>query len=274
MADTTETPQASDEPPKPKKVTAKKSLKKPAKRGRPPGIFGTRPPDRQGAVDRLGGVTRSKPESVAKGQRRNLQGKNVAKQYDGHWEPNETHLNWYYHWTYKFMSYGEIARDASVHHGTVCKAVHKVREWFRLTQIDEIVEIQNRHMGTLERVAREALTAWERSKEESVTDTTETDPEGKVTTKRQVRYQCGDSAYLAEARAALGDIRKLFGVDKPLQIAVSHGGGDELERVSGMPRAEALRRHAEKMIALAATEEAASQQAEQGAASHDDDLGG
>jgi hypothetical protein len=108
--------------------------------------------------------------------------------------------------------------------------------------MDSIREIKARHTGCLMRSYQEAMDGWRESKQDTESETVKSGKSGVETTTRR-QGQCGNPAFLAEARAALADIRKIWGADEPVTI---HHGGDM--RYSGMPRDEARRQYAQHRI--------------------------
>lgn len=110
----------------------------------------------------------------------------------------------------------------------------KVNDWLVPRYAEDIRGIKAKHTHCLEVVFAEAMTAWEESKRPAVTTTVETDEDGKKVKKTQTRYQCGNPSFLAEARDALEQIRKIWGADAPSKV--EHSG--EL-RVAGMSLEEA-----------------------------------
>ncbi len=145
----------------------------------------------------------------------------------GAWTPSECHMAWYYLWAVQHRGFQEIAKEVGVSRAAVCKAVRRVEEFMRLETFGEILETRHRQTATLENMVAELLRAWHKSKE----------------------IGAGDPSYLGEARAAMADIRKIWGVDKPLKLEVSGGNqGEGLERICGLTPAEALKNQARAML--------------------------
>ncbi|WP_395089304.1 hypothetical protein [Armatimonas sp.] len=77
-------------------------------------------------------------------------------------------------------------------------------------------------------------------------ESTEALLERTLTTTRQ--WQCGDPRYLAEIRASLADIRKIWGLDAPVKQEIAGAGGgpvniaftDSLNRVYGTSESEPI----------------------------------
>lgn len=81
-----------------------------------------------------------------------------------------------------------------------------------------------RHEAALMKIYHDAMAAWEQSKKPQKTITYKHGPSGengepgKVRDSHAViRNQSGDPRYLEQARQALADIRKIWGVDEPTQ---------------------------------------------------------
>lgn len=96
-----------------------------------------------------------------------------------------------------------------------------------------------RQDAALMHVYRDAMAAWEKSKEPQRTVTTKEDSGGNVKeTLTVVRETPGDPRYLDQARQALADIRKIWGVDEPAQTKSDVSGRLGLEIVEVIVDAE------------------------------------
>lgn len=165
------------------------------------------------------------------------------------YSPSERDLAWYYTWAVDHCSYNKIAINAGVSRQVVNLAVRKVAEWLRLEMFDEIVEIRHRQTEMLENVISEELAEWVRSKMVGITITRETGGKNGDITKTQETHHTGNPAHHLAALAAAADIRKIWGVDKPMKLEVSGAGeGEGLERVCGLTPAEALVKQAAAML--------------------------
>jgi transcriptional regulator with XRE-family HTH domain len=117
-----------------------------------------------------------------------------------------------------------IAADLGVSQAAVSKILARADERY-LEEISSTVAAQkSRQAQRLEFILSEALTAWAASKAD-VTRRRQRQTHG-VGTDQHVaevvsQNQYGDPRYLAEARAALRDVRGLFGLDAPSKIAVA-----------------------------------------------------
>jgi predicted transcriptional regulator len=123
----------------------------------------------------------------------------------------------------------EIAADLHVSQAAVSKMLQRADER-ALRDLTTTIERQKvRQTQRLERVIREATRAWEQSKGEATrrrqrkrardgdSDGAETVAEVVVDTRH------GDPRYLDAIRKALADVRKVWGLDAPQQVAVHDG---------------------------------------------------
>lgn len=171
------------------------------------------------------------------------------------YSPNELHLKWYHQWAVEHTRISEIAAEFNISRQGVHDAVHKVSEWIRLETFDAIIEFRHRQTETLEQMVHDALKAWRDSiGPHEVTTTKEGSTAGENggpydETSVKSEELNGTAAYLGEARAAMADIRKIWGVDKPQKLEITgNGRGEGLERVAGMSRHEAIRRRATMLL--------------------------
>ncbi|MGH7555869.1 MAG: hypothetical protein ACREMQ_22940, partial [Longimicrobiales bacterium] len=128
--------------------------------------------------------------------------------------------------TVQGWSQDRIATDLGVSQAAVSKILRRV-ELRVLRELTAVVERQKaRHTLRLEHLFAEAMGAWERSK----TDTTRrrqrkthgTGAAGAAATLAEIITEDhhGDPRYLEEARKALADHRKLWGLDAPQKVDV------------------------------------------------------
>lgn len=133
--------------------------------------------------------------------------------------------------------------------GAICQAVD---QYLAQYYMENIRELRARHTGHLEHIFCEAMAAFEKSKGIGVTEEFESvsienpensdgEPIGAIKTKRKEVHQCGNPAFLGEARAALADIRKIHAVDKNPKM-VETDEGDE-DRVAGKSRETVIEEH-------------------------------
>ena len=74
-------------------------------------------------------------------------------------------------------------------------------------------QIKARQTMSLEHIYREAMGAWGASKNDAQSSKKTDGPEDFTRTETTLRDQTGDPRYLDQARGALGDIRKIWGLD-------------------------------------------------------------
>lgn len=119
----------------------------------------------------------------------------------------------------------QIAADLGVSQAAVSKILKRV-ELRVLQEMTDIVERQKaRQALRLEHLFAEAIRAWEHSKADTTRRRqrkTESGLRGPAATVAElvVENQHGDPRYLDEARKALADHRKLWGLDAPQKIDV------------------------------------------------------
>lgn len=160
------------------------------------------------------------------------------------WEPTADQVAIYRRWC-AGTTQSELANELSISQANLSKLCAKVEAWLVARTIDDVRGLKLRQTVRLEKYIEELEAAWERSKQDAVTETIE-GVKGeirKAAKKSAVRPQkiktmksgqCGQSAYLEAAMSALDRIRKIWGADAPLKIETF---GEP--RVAGMERSEA-----------------------------------
>jgi hypothetical protein len=160
-------------------------------------------------------------------------------------KPNPRHLEWS-NLVLKGHSYREIAARHGVTHSAVFKAVRRVEELERPELAEERRRIKHAVTGRLNWVLAEASTAWERSKEPTVTE--EIDDKG--VTRRRTTTSSGNPQFLREFRAANSELSDLWGVQGAIQheehetheIEPSHMTDEEFEASIAASRQQRDRR--------------------------------
>lgn len=145
-----------------------------------------------------------------------------------------------------------VAESRGIARQTLHEHVQKIAAWLRPQLMEEIRHIRFQHADHLLHIFAEAMQAWERSKEDAVEQSDTTGGAGGDTTTVKRRKQAGNPAFLAEARAALESIRKMWGADEPQRFEMNFGGE---VRVAGIPRDEAIRQQIARMQAAIAPQE-------------------
>ncbi len=143
---------------------------------------------------------------------------------------------------YEFLMEGNSMSKAGEKFGGLCKQrisqiAAVVNKWLIPIYIDKIREVKVEHTMRLTYIFHEAMAAWKRSQEEETivkeTETTTTVgqfPGDTSTSSRTKKRPVGAAVYLSEARAALAEIRKIWGADAPVAAEVDGADGP---RVAG-----------------------------------------
>jgi hypothetical protein len=137
-----------------------------------------------------------------------------------------------------------IALEIGIARQSVHRIIRRVEQQYRDLTLATVDEMKSRQARRLEHVADEAMAAWERSKQplQRVRRTTGK-ARGRTSmdsgnhadwTETQVQLRVGDVRYLTQAREALADLRKLYGIGVPYENfgQTSEMGFDD----PGMPR--------------------------------------
>lgn len=131
------------------------------------------------------------------------------------WEPSIRDLEIYAE-IKKGRTYRDVAPDFDVSYSNVHAVCKKIDKWLRPQWMDEIRDVMTRQSEHLEHIFCEAMAAWELSKQDRITVTKKNDgtlaAQDEITIRRE-HNKLGDPKYLAEARKALADIRKIWGAE-------------------------------------------------------------
>ncbi|MGH7174013.1 MAG: hypothetical protein ACRELG_27390 [Gemmataceae bacterium] len=127
---------------------------------------------------------------------------------------------------------GEVTQQA------VSKMLIRVEQRTAKEMSGRVKGVKVQQTAALRKIYRDAMAAWEESKKPQKSLTTKHGPPGengemgKVKESQSVlRDQDGDPRYLEQARQALADIRKIWGVDEPVHTKNEISGGMALEIV-------------------------------------------
>jgi hypothetical protein len=153
----------------------------------------------------------------------------------------------------KGLSEAQIAEElvrqelGAVTQQAVSKMLRRVEERMLKEMTGRIKAMKVRQTAALQKIYRDAVAAWEESKKPQKSLTTKQGPAGengepgKVKESQSVlRDQDGDPRYLDQARQALADIRRIWGVDEPAQTKNDITGRLGLEIVEEIVDAEDL----------------------------------
>jgi DNA-binding MarR family transcriptional regulator len=125
-------------------------------------------------------------------------------------------------WTHE-----RIAKELGVERSTVTKMLKRINKRYSDKLEDEVKRIRAEHTLHLEHMADEAMQAWLASKQPAK------DARRRKTVRRgeeeenRVQTQNADPRFLAEARAALADIRDIWGADAPSKLAPTDPTGEK-----------------------------------------------
>lgn len=160
------------------------------------------------------------------------------------WEPNERQLE-----IYAYIQSGKRYVRAAKKFGLVVSRIHdickQIDKWLAGRLVHRVEQIKARHYSRLEIIYAEAMAAWRRSQlDEEIETETEKD-HGQfpgTETKKTRKGQAGAPAFLAEARAALADQRKIYGADAPDKTETGKPGEFEHGGAGAIPTPEELKK--------------------------------
>lgn len=125
-------------------------------------------------------------------------------------------------WTHE-----RIAKELGVERSAVTKMLKRISRRYSDKLEEEVKRIRAEHTLHLEHMADEAMQAWVSSKQPAK------DARRRKTARRgeeeenRVQTQNADPRFLAEARAALADIRDIWGADAPTKVAATTPDGKQ-----------------------------------------------
>ncbi len=129
-------------------------------------------------------------------------------------------------WTHE-----RIAAALGVSRSAVTRMLQRIERRYLETIRNKLESLKGEKLRQLESIADEAMQAWRASKQPKKEARKTNRKQGKKgdeeETRVQTREQSGDWHYLEQARGAVGDIRKLMGLDAPTKTALTDPGGDQ-----------------------------------------------
>lgn len=181
------------------------------------------------------------------------------------YEPTAEQLRMYNMWSVQLMTYRGISEAVKKNVSSVFTAVKRVDEYYKDLYRDTQEGFRTKHTRALEEIAAKAMKAFDESVGVHEVKTVKDSPGGEdkpggVETTVRTEKMVGSQAFLAEARAAMAEIRKIWGVDAPAksEIELTHA-----EEIPGLPRMGGSGSRSKAMAeAAAALLEAAKRQAE------------
>ncbi len=128
--------------------------------------------------------------------------------------------------TEDFWTQQRIADELGVDQSTVCKMLARISKRYLKAIESQVEDRKAEQILQLEQIASEARAAWEKSLQDAqesgevtVEETEQTEngcsKKTKTTTSSKTKGQAGDARHLQVAMQALGDIRKILGIDAP-----------------------------------------------------------
>ena len=120
-----------------------------------------------------------------------------------------------------------IGRELNISQPQVAADLKKINQTWRESAIRDFDEARNQELARLQRMEREAWSAWERSKQPSQTATVNGEA-GAQTARRTVKHQYGDPRFLDIALRCSEARRQLLGLDAPAKIAPTTPDGRPL----------------------------------------------
>ncbi len=115
----------------------------------------------------------------------------------------------------------QIGEELGIGRSAVSKMLYKTEQKLHQMLKDKGEAIRAKQTFFLEEIHRASMQAWASSKLDATSEKVTTDDKGQRTEKTR-RDQCGDPRFLDQARGALADIRKIWGLDEQRD---GQGGG-------------------------------------------------
>lgn len=163
----------------------------------------------------------------------------------GPWEPDTRDMQ-----IYALVSRGQSQKKVAAKFDLSPTSIHfitkKIDGWLAPQLMSQIREIKAGHTSRLMHIYQEAMAAWEKSKRMEEIEIEKNASKNPGTDYKR-RYPVGNPAYLDQARAALDQIRDIWGANAPLQI--EHSGE---VRVAGQNVTEARNLLMERLQKLTA----------------------
>jgi len=142
-------------------------------------------------------------------------GKRRKSTVNGSHKPDTSAVEQFQRWEAGLITQTAVAEQDGVTVGAVCQRFQRVAKWLRSQSVESITEIRQSHTRRLMAVYREAMQAWQKSLEDAAEVSVDEGGNGEQARVRKKRKgQSGNAALLQQARGALEDIRKIWGVDE------------------------------------------------------------
>jgi len=160
------------------------------------------------------------------------------------WKPTAQQLEMHRLWCEGTRTLKEIGDVYGITIQAIRASNLKVNRYLAQLRISEIRSLKSDHETRLMYQYREAILAWHRSKNDIETTSETVDKNGKSVTSSS-RGTPGNVQFLAEARACLLQIEKIWGAHEPLEVR--HSGE---VRVAGMSREDAIRSRIDQLAGM------------------------
>ena len=138
------------------------------------------------------------------------------------WEPSARDLEIYAEVVKGNRTPAAIGADHGIPRQRVNQIADKIESWLAPQYMERIREIKAGHTGRLMHMYHQAMEAWDASKGKVIIRTVKSGGKYGVEKSRRSEHRNGNPTYLAEARACLAEIRKIWGADAPLKV--EHSG--------------------------------------------------
>jgi len=116
---------------------------------------------------------------------------------------------------------GAIAKETGVAQGTVCNDLKVIRQMWKESAVDDFEVWKQTELRRLERVEREAWSAWERS-QKPAQEARFQDGAANGRSQKTVRNQYGDPRFLEVVLKCVSGRRSILGLDAQPQVVENH----------------------------------------------------
>jgi hypothetical protein len=162
------------------------------------------------------------------------------------WEPTPEQLDIYRQYISGNQSQGELAKRIGKPLSTLSALLNRIDRWLIPHMMDRIREVKANHTSRLLHIYETSMKEWEKSKKPRIQvrkRPSAGDAKKMELVDTTAENRPGEGRFLQIAMSALGDIRKMWGMDAPEKVE-----GETTLRVGGLPRAEAIRKRASEFL--------------------------
>ncbi len=126
------------------------------------------------------------------------------------------------------LSHQQIADELGVERSTVTKLLGRMNSRLHKTLEKELEQRKAEQTAQLEHIFAEAIGAWEESKPRAAVTRIDEELSGKGEAVAELIVRGDRSGFLKAAMQALGDARKIWGLDAPAKAELAGKGGAPL----------------------------------------------